>query len=106
MDDDVGPFLHNRKMEFGYFCRPLSEYDAEVELHLRPTEFTEELPVSEEIVAEFYTNATMQRTIKIHEEVQTDYRPHAVCTVQTFKNQYSGPMMYFFIRYYHLMGWK
>ncbi len=106
MDDEVGPFLHNRKMETGYYCRPLSEYEAEIELHLRPTEFTQENPVRSEIFSEFYTPPGAQRSLKIREEVLTNYRPHAVCTVQTFKNQFTGPMMYFFIAYYQLMGWK
>jgi len=106
MDDEVGPFLFVRKMETGYFCRPLSEQPAEIELHLRPTEYSEHNPVKAEIFSEFYTPPAMHRTLKIREQALTNYRPHAVCTVQTFKNQFTGPMMYFFIAYYHLMGWR
>ena len=34
---------------------------------------------------------------------QTFYtvRPHAVCTVQTFRNAQTGPMLYMFVNYYH-----
>jgi hypothetical protein len=106
MDDEVGPFLFARKMETGYFCRPLSEQPAEIELHLRPTEYSENNPVKAEIFSEFYTPPAMRRSLKIREQTLSNYRPHAVCTVQTFKNQFTGPMMYFFIAYYQLMGWK
>jgi len=34
------------------------------------------------------------------------YRPHAVCTVQTFRNSQTGPMLYLFVSYYHRMGWR
>jgi hypothetical protein len=33
-------------------------------------------------------------------------RTHAVCTVQTFRNSQSGPMLYLFAAYYLLMGWS
>lgn len=39
MDMETGPFLHNRNMEQGYFCRPLAEFPAEVAVHLRPSSF-------------------------------------------------------------------
>ena len=29
------------------------------------------------------------------------YRPHSVCTVQTFRNAQTGPMLYLFVSYYH-----
>ena len=35
-----------------------------------------------------------------------DQRPHAVCTVQTFRNIQSGPMLYLFVAYYQRMGWS
>ena len=34
------------------------------------------------------------------------YRPHAVCTVQTFRNAQTGPMLYLFVSYYHRLGWR
>ena len=34
------------------------------------------------------------------------HRPHAVCTVQTFRNAQTGPMLYLFVSYYHRLGWR
>ena len=31
---------------------------------------------------------------------------HAVCTVQTFRNPLTGPMLYLFAKYYLTMGWS
>ena len=36
----------------------------------------------------------------------TVHRPHAVCTVQTFRNAQTGPMLYLFVSYYHRLGWR
>jgi hypothetical protein len=41
----------------------------------------------------------------IKELMAEDPRPHAVCTVQTFRNPQSGPLLYMFVVYYIKMGW-
>ena len=54
------------------------------------------------------TTTTSSTTNQQHHHHYTyhQHRRHAVCTVQTFKNQFSGSMLYFFITYYQLMGWR
>lgn len=32
LDDETGPFIHQRSMEQGYFCRPLADYPSDVEV--------------------------------------------------------------------------
>eukprot|EP01036_Dinobryon_divergens_P032366 gene32366-41935_t len=110
LDDETGPFLHARSMEQGYFCRPIADYPTELELHLRPSEFD---PVSgrggdpgRELLAELKTYPAAEREMKRRDLMLTDFRPHAVCTVQTFKNSQSGPMLFMFVSYYHRMGWR
>lgn len=59
-----------------------------------------------EIVAEVRSNPAELRQSELKALQVADYRPHAVCTVQTFKNAQSGAMLYMFIAYYQLMGWR
>lgn len=44
LDDETGPFLHNRNMEQGYYCRPLAEFPAEIGVHLRPSSYSIGMP--------------------------------------------------------------
>eukprot|EP01032_Pedospumella_encystans_P020877 gene20877-23708_t len=120
MDDETGPFLHHRNMEQGNYCRPLAEYATEISVHLRPSSYLID-PNTEsqldiairaaavaplEIVAEMKAGPQEQRDMEIKALMAADYRPHAVCTVQTFKNAQSGAMLYMFIAYYQQMGWR
>jgi hypothetical protein len=93
LDDEVGPFIHQRSMEQGYFCRPLSDYPVDLEVHFRPTHFhplLNTLP-GVELLAEVKSFPAAERKMSYLEEIRrADYRPHAVCTVQTFKNTQSG----------------
>jgi hypothetical protein len=82
-----------------------------------------------EIVAEARSNPAEQRESQRKALVVTEPRPHAVCTVQTFRNAQTGSlrtpdqlmqlgsnnfrvcsvvgaMLYMFIAYYQLMGWR
>lgn len=44
--------------------------------------------------------------LEVFDSATTDLRfAHAVCTVQTFQNVVSGPMLYMFTRYYLELGW-
>ena len=43
-----------------------------------------------EIVAEMKASPQEQRDMEMKALMAADYRPHAVCTVQTFKNAQSG----------------
>lgn len=120
MDDEVGPFHFTSHMQQGYYCRPLSEYSAMVEVHLRPTSYAysyEEFPsgkpklpagkeAEQEVVGEVLSNPVEVRDMQRKALIRTDYRPHAVCTVQTFKNQFSGAMLFMFVKYYRMMGWR
>lgn len=121
LDDEVGPFLFRRSMEKGSYCRPLAELPARVELHLRPSHYNESVEGSSlpadfkeraewwakrEIASEFNANPSALRRKAIKALATREGRPHAVCTVQTFKHNFSGPMLYFFIAYHQLMGWR
>ena len=46
-----------------------------------------------EIVAEMKASPQEQRDMEIKALMAADYRPHAVCTVQTFKNAQSGTFL-------------
>lgn len=131
LDDEAGLFLHNRGMEQGYYCRPLADVSVKVEVHLRPSHYQDPalLPVpvteskdsilstkaekdkakeavKEEIVSEIVTHPGSSRQKKNKAQLMEDKRIHAVCTVQTFMHAFSGPMLYMFIAYYQLMGWR
>lgn len=104
----MGQFLFHQTLSFGKFCRPFAQYPVDVEIHLRPTNFPEN---SNEIIADFQTNPAEPRFLKIKEMSLTqtstgENRNHAVCTVQTFKNPFTGPMLYLFMKYYQLLGWR
>jgi hypothetical protein len=59
-----------------------------------------------EKTAEFQSNPAAARMQLLKESEWYDPRPHAVCTVQTFANNQTGPMMYAFAAYYQLLGWR
>jgi hypothetical protein len=105
MDLETGPFIHNKVMVPGYYCRPLSDYQTSLELHLRPTAYPGASAVGAEIMSEVVTNAVAIRKIELKRRYQTMHRSNAVCTVQTFRNSQTGPMLYFFVKFYQLMGW-
>lgn len=92
-------------MEFGRVCRPFAEYHVSGELFLRPTLFPNSS--NEEVIsASFNTFPSSKRVLQYNKLQVHDPRVHAVCTVQTFRNPYSGPYLYMFIKYYQLMGWR
>lgn len=92
LDQEIGPFHFKRSMEDGYYCFPLSQYSVEVEVHLRPSSFdlTSSPETTKSIMSEFISFPAKQRHQEIFSSVDVDHRPHAVCTVQTFMNQFSG----------------
>lgn len=112
MDDEVGPHVFTSHMHQGLFCRPLAEHGAEVEVHLRPTAYREppsgvlskELE-AEEVIGEIVTLPAEARAVEV-KALLREGRAHAVCTVQTFKNQHSAAMLFMFIKYYQIMGWR
>eukprot|EP01038_Epipyxis_sp_PR26KG_P008885 gene8885-11984_t len=109
LDEEVGPFLHNTVMEQGFYCRPLADHIVEIEVFLRPTTFpniTAMKGLHPEIVAEIVSNPSSIRRMQAKEQHIANYRPHAVCTVQTFRNLQTGSMLYLFISFYHMMGWR
>ena len=105
-------------MHPGLFCRPLSEQPVDVEVHLRPTAYTEvvegtlidtNIKRQPELIAELKSSPAGERMVayrKMHRLKGLVYRPLAACTVQTFRNSQSGPMLYLFISYYQKMGWR
>jgi hypothetical protein len=96
-------------MEPGAYCRPLVMFNTKIELHLRPSNYIYAEGNSnqkEEIMSEFISNPASIRQRKQQELILYQHRVHAVCTVQTFMHVFSGPMLYMFIKYYQLMGWK
>lgn len=110
----MGPFIFQHTLQFGKYCRPFAEYPVSVEIHLRPSQYN---PLAEgesqnnnEIIADFRSNPSEIRTMRVKEMSLTsptqENRNHAVCTVQTFRNPYSGAMLYAFVKYYQMMGWR
>jgi hypothetical protein len=106
-------------MKPGQFCRELADNSATVQIRLRPTSFSlplldilghqegdkRNIPPDNEIMAEMVTHAAGPRREGIKQSMRSEGRPHAVCTVQTFRNAQSGPMLYLFTAYYISMGW-
>jgi hypothetical protein len=123
LDDEVGPYKFTSIIQQGYFCRPIAEYPTEIELFLRPSSY--ELPLSASnsslgtpppppkvdepekglLEAAFHANPQEVRHMTMHSMRAADFRPHAVCTVQTFRNSQTGAMLYMFVSYYQLLGW-
>jgi hypothetical protein len=113
MDMEIGEFLMRNVMVPGHICRALIEYDTSIELCLRPSSFndsqsSETNSISHEICGKAQINP---QEIKSRKEKQFQYTypdiySHAVCAVQTFRNPQSGPMLYLFVKYYIIMGWR
>lgn len=98
-------------MGTGHYCRPLSEYPTEIEVHLFPSDHPDNIKekVHPELIGDVRTNPTETRWLQIRDFMankQDENRHHGVCTVQTFKNPFTGSMLYMFILYYQLMGWR
>lgn len=118
LDLDVGEYAFKSIMQPGYFCRSLADEVAKVEVFLRPSDFivpydnysdiipSEQKWEDRELKAEIVTAAAAPRLQEIKEYSLKDPRPHAVCTVQTFRNHQTGPMLFLFTRYYQRMGWR
>lgn len=115
MDNEVGPFEFRAIMQPGYYCRVLSDSIADLEINLRPTAWKPppsydvlDDPANEkaEIKGEFSTTPSAMRLQEIKEQQYLDPRPHAVCTVQTFRNAITGPMLWLFVEFYHRLGWR
>lgn len=113
LDEEMGPFIFQHTLQFGKYCRPFAEYPVTVEIHLRPSSYRQQSTDAnnnKEIIADFRSNPSEIRTVKMKEmsltTPMTENRPHAVCTVQTFRNPYSGAMLYAFVKYYQLLGWR
>jgi len=116
LDLDVGEWAFKAIMQPGYFCRSLADEQAKVEVHLRPSAFSLSLDnytdivgpevADSEIKAEITTTPAAPRLQEVKEISQKDPRPHAVCTVQTFRNHQTGPMLFLFTMYYQRMGWR
>jgi len=135
LDVEVGEYGFRKIMEPGFFCRSFADYAVKAELYLRPSEcllvgkdldFLSVLQSSaadpsvlskavdaaalevapRELRADFSNLPAAPRLQDVRLAGALDPRPHAVCTVQTFRNNQTGPMLYAFVHYYHSLGWK
>jgi hypothetical protein len=132
LDVEVGAYEFRKIMEPGYFCRNFADVPIKAELYLRPSNYNlvpndgQEFLVlaqnstilndsidvaaknieNKQIVSDFVTAPTAARTQDIRLSEALDPRPHAICTVQTFRNAQSGPMLYAFIKYHIDLGWR
>ena len=118
LDLDAGEYAFKSVMQPGYFCRSLADEQAKVEVFLRPTRFSVSVDnytdfadttgreEQELIKGEITTNPAAVRLQEAKEIALKDPRPHAVCTVQTFRNHQTGPMLFLFTMYYQRMGWR
>jgi hypothetical protein len=136
MDNEVGEYSFRSTLPPGYFCRTIAEHPTEIEITLRSSVFTpprDGMIVRnldgngvevEEVRSKIITTPSAARSQFI-KELQTVVgqaragrdatsppatsiatRTHAVCTVQTFRNSQTGPMLYLFAAYHLLMGWS
>ena len=113
LDAEIGEYAFRNVMNNGRICRSLSDAICEVKVHLRPTTFS--LPESssyapdslanEQIVGEATTSPLAKKLLEFKEMAHADPRPNAVCTVLTFRNEQTGPMLHLFVDYYHRLGW-
>ena len=131
LDTEIGEYAFRGLMEPGYFCRNFADFSVNAELYLRPSEFKlvgndqDFLTVAqnasvlhdevdkaakavekEQIRSDFTTTPFAARTQDIRLSEMLDPRPHSICTVQTFRNAQSGPMLYAFVKYHIDMGWR
>lgn len=93
LDEEVGPHIFKSKMEDGSYCFPLAQFPVEVEMHLRPTDFNPNDTTTNkaEIISEFITTPAKERKLQVQALRDSGAeRPHAVCTVQSFKNMFTG----------------
>lgn len=93
LNDEIGQYEFTGRMEEGRFCFPLAQYPVEVELHLRKTVYSPlvEGNSAEEIVADFVTNPAKNKALELQTQADRgEMRKHAVCTVLTFKNKFTG----------------
>lgn len=115
LDVEIGEYVFRNLIGQGYYCRVLAEKVAKVSVILRPTDFNynhvpsdhSKIDEEQKIVGEFVSRPAAERNIIFKKMVRSgEARSHAVCTVQTFRNQQSGPMLYLFAKYYQQMGWS
>lgn len=100
-DLEVGEYAWRKQLVPGYYCRVLAEYVTNVELHLRPSNF--EPPINSSIIVNdgneihsaLVSVPAAARRQYIKEQNEADPRPHAVCTVQSFRNPQSGKFISF-----------
>jgi hypothetical protein len=97
LDQEIGIYSPRARMHQGYFCRILADWKTKSYLRLRPTNFhplPAHLPALKEdpseLEAEFFTSPQVEKMMQIRNIDKHDHRPHAVCTVQTFRNAGSG----------------
>ena len=101
MDHETGSYHFHKKLVPGMFCRALSDNIGTVELHLRPSTFVVS-PASvtypkedpSEILGMLETNPSAHRSLKQKQLMLNSPRPHAVCTVQTFRNPMTGKIFF------------
>eukprot|EP00605_Chrysophyceae_sp_TOSAG23-4_P000234 GSChrysophyteH1.ASY1.ANO1.271.1 assembled CDS len=131
LDTEIGEYAFRNLMEPGFFCRNFADYAVKAELYLRPSDFqlagdgrdfltlARNSTLLEEAVDEaakaidkkqimsfFETAPAGPRLQDIKLSEALDPRPHAICTVQTFRNAQSGPMLYAFVKFHLDVGWR
>jgi hypothetical protein len=131
LDFEVGEFDYKGIMQEGFYCRVLIDHVTKISVHLRPTDFSVppdyakyEPSTEGELVGEAMNAPMGMRLLAAKGEVSPEsehhmgggggggamlthqHRSHAVCTVQTFRNAQTGPMLYLFISYYHRLGYR
>lgn len=100
LDQEIGLYSVRHRMHQGYFCRILADWKTKSYLRLRPSNFRAIPPHIKavedpnEIEAEFMTSPQVHKMMQVRAITKSDYRPHAVCTVQTFRNVASGHTLF------------
>lgn len=108
LDDEIRRHDFRQKISQGRICRALSDHQVTVELTFLPSTLYGKLstlkPPSELRARFVSTPASLRYTAA--KEPSRLLRPHAVCTVQTFRNQMTGPMLFMFASYWQRLGWR
>lgn len=97
LDTEVGPYVFKHVLSPGHYCRVLADSSADLVVRLRPTDFVPPLKgevddkvALSEIEATMETTPGAAREVLARTALKIEKRPHAVCTVQTFRNSQSG----------------
>jgi len=135
LDVEIGEYNFLEYMKTGYYCRRLAEKELQLTVTLRNSSFQVQsshvevfdhpgslirstvttTPIATRrfhMLSDHVSDRKRRTNFSFREKglnqlaAGGNFRRHAVCAVQTFRNPLSGPMMHMFVRYYLSLGWR